>query len=427
MRYIFGIIGVLAALCFVAYAAVTSHHTAAAMTSQFPELAGWAAAGMVCWEALGALYVQQCWRNGSKWMAFGGAVLVLAASIYLLRLDLRFHVAGQSDVAAAREVSVENRDIARSEFDKAVKRRDELQQKKTLTRTEAQDLADSKKRISELEPRLWGTETITAGGVPEANWASRMFSGISSDRQGWADAFMVAGLLFWALARMLALPVAVASMQMAYKPRVDAPGRAKASPATPAPKIEKEPPTVAPSDSETAFAQPALPEPVTPVPTPPSPTPGAEEEVTELVRTDLQRKVPQVLAANGLDERVHDLLTPQQRAQLAKAFKKKHAGKADDEEGQSGRQTVIDWLSDCTSQTNDRRIKTTSGECRESYLAYCQMKDWEPVPHKIMTGIISSVIGKGSKGKRAPRNAQGRIFEGLAVFMPSSEPLRARA
>jgi hypothetical protein len=212
MRIIIGILGIGAALAFVVYSAVTVFWTAHDMNSQFQQLAGGAAAGMVIFEALGLLFVRQCWANGARLLALGGLALVLAATVYIVRLDLRFHIAGQSDITATREASIDRRDVARSEYDRARNRRNELAKLKTLTKDQREESRRIDKRIAELEPRIWSPEIVASAGMPEASWASRMLSRISTDRQWWTDALMVLGILFWALARMLALPLAVASL-----------------------------------------------------------------------------------------------------------------------------------------------------------------------------------------------------------------------
>jgi hypothetical protein len=269
-RFILGMLGIAAALTFIFYSAVTQYWTAHGMTSQFQELAGGAAAGMVFFECMGLLFVRRCWANGSRWLAVGGLVLVLAATVYLVRLDLRFHVAGQSDLTASRDAGVENRAMAKSELTIAQKRRDDLYKVKDITRRQRDELARLEQRITSLESKLWDTETVNVGGMPEAGWASRMLSRISTDRQWWTDALMVLGLLFWALARMLALPLAVASMQSSHKPSE----RSTAAKDDPAP-------TVAQTQVPPVLEPPVRLEPVSapdPEPKPPAsaPVPAAE-------------------------------------------------------------------------------------------------------------------------------------------------------
>lgn len=217
MRYVTGAVGVVAAALFVGYSAVITYNVAHDMTTEFKQLAGYAAAGIVLWECLGLLFVRQCWQNGARWLAAGGLALVVAAAVYTARLDLRFHVAGQADMAASRDASVETRKMTREELAKARARRDTLQQTKRLTEAQEDELNAIGKRISELEGRF-DTQIVNAGGMPEAGWASRMLSKVSDDEVWWQDALMVFGLVFWALARMVAMPLAVASMGTLRKP-----------------------------------------------------------------------------------------------------------------------------------------------------------------------------------------------------------------
>lgn len=218
MKYATGGVGVVAAALFVAYSAVITYNVAYTMTTEFQQLAGLAAAGIVLWECLGLLYVRQCWQNGSQLLAIGGLALVLAAGVYTVRLDLRFHVTGQADMAASRDASVESHKMTRDELAKARSRRDDLQKLKKVTEAQEDELHGLTKRISALEGKF-DTQIVNAGGMPEAGWASRMLGKVSDDEVWWQDALMVFGLLFWALARMLAMPLAVASMGSLRKPK----------------------------------------------------------------------------------------------------------------------------------------------------------------------------------------------------------------
>lgn len=427
MRYIFGTIGIIAALGFVGYAAVTSFHTAASMTTQFPALAGAAAASMVAWEALGALFVQQCWRNGSRLLAIGGAVLVLAASIYLLRLDLRFHVTGQSDLSAAREATIENRDMVREEHAKAIARRDELQKVKTPTAFQKSELAAASRRIADLEPRLWSAETVHAGGVPEAGWASRMLPGISSDRQWWADALMVTGLLFWALARMLALPVAVASMQMAAPSRREARTAPKpvaapdagliVAPPAPAPALRVEAPVPALPDVS-GWREDLKRKPADPVIAP-------SEEVGQPATAEITPEPTPVAPAIGphLAYSADDAPRPLTKGEKRAAQKKTLASPDEDAE----RQTVELWAAECLTPRPDRKSPPSSGDCHASLLAYCERECVAPVDQVRMTQILTEILKPSKVKGRYPRNAKERIWPGWKLNMPAAGRLRASA
>jgi hypothetical protein len=425
MRFVFGIIGIIAALAFVSYAAVTSYHTAASMTTQFAELAGWAAAGMVCWEALGALYVQQCWRNGSKLMAIGGAALVLAATVYLVRLDLRFHVAGQSDVVASRESVVQGRDMARSEYQKAIARRDELQKAAAPSRFQRDELTKAERRIAELEPRLWSPDVVSSG-MPEAGWASRMLGNVSTDRQWWTDALMVLGLLFWALARMMALPVAVTSMQIASKRHQEAPAAPKTEAA---PRVAEKASSPA-KEAHRAYAKsiPDLPPPgwasahpwKSPDDDPTPPSGGKPDPLKE--RTDLTRKAeaPAPVQAEPIKQPAARLVVDNDAEKLSKRQAKK-------KKERRGEGAVIRWLDDCSSQTPDKRVKATSQDCRKSYIAWCEINNLHPVGHKAMSRVMSVELRKSDAGERGPRNRKGAVWPGLLIHTPSAEPLKRRA
>jgi hypothetical protein len=481
MRILFGIIGVIAAMVFVSYAAVTSYHTAFSMTTQFQQLAGAAAAAMVAWEAIGALFVMQCWRNGSKLMAFGGAALVLAASVYLIRLDLRFHVAGQSDLTAAREVGIENRETARSEYEKAVSRRDSLRKLKTPDIYEKRELANADKRIADLEPKLWGTEMITAGGMPEASWASRMLGGVSTDRQWWTDVFMVLGILFWALARMLALPVAVASMQMtrkrdelkerwrdleeaeAFWKASEASGRAEAPgaivvapqpvPAFPAPSVEATLPMALPALAEHGSG--GLRALKLQDDEPRDPPPSGGKKIEE-AKTEAPAKEPVIQPSEEVgqqgktaaffdeeedrdppvidyDTKLRLTKKEQRKRKLAMvAAKKKLSTRAADEE-----QIYVDvetWASLLRKGRPEDQI--TSKDCRVNIQDYAEMHGYHMPDKKVLSAQISAVIDKlngvkHEKGKRRPRTNKGVVWHGWylldASCLLNMSPERARA
>jgi hypothetical protein len=209
MRYVFGIIGVMAALLFVGYSAIIAYHVAYKMNSEFQAYAGWAAVGMVIWGSIGLLlayYLRQMTPRHT-FLAVACVLLVIAAEIYVTRLDLRFQVGGQSDVTAVRaDVNVKSADT-KTELDKARARRDTLQGKKALTDAEQDDLVEVKTRVTTLENQ-WKTMTVNAGGMAEAAWLSRW----GKDEEYWETMLMVVGLIFWPLARMFAFPIAFAAM-----------------------------------------------------------------------------------------------------------------------------------------------------------------------------------------------------------------------
>lgn len=264
-RFIIGMLGIIAALAGILYSATLSWHTAYAMTNEFQELAGWAAAGAVFWEALGALFVRELWRGRSYLLALGVGLLVFAAMIWLVRLDLRFNVSGQSDVTASRQASVDSRQMARIEYDKSVQLRDEIRKAKDPSKFQQRELEKAEKRIADLEPKLWKGEVVSSGS-PDASWMSRMFSGES---QSWADRLAIAGILFAALFRVFALPGAITYMQ--------AVGRREPRTAQKTEGIIIVPPMPVPSPPVALedFVRPS--EPVSPPPPPTKPSPKKEE------------------------------------------------------------------------------------------------------------------------------------------------------
>jgi hypothetical protein len=88
---------------------------------------------------------------------------------------------------------------------------------------------------------------------------------------------------------------------------------------------------------------------------------------------------------------------------------------------------VMRWISECTSQTPDKRVKATSQECRRSYLAWCRINGFEEIGHKKMSRIMSVELRRGDSSARGPRNGKGAVWPGLLVSIPNAEPLRRRA
>jgi hypothetical protein len=460
MRFITGPIGVIAAALFVVYSAVVTWHVAYAMTTEFKELAGWAAAGIVLWECLGLLYVRQCWANGSKWLAVGGLALVLSAAVYTARLDLRFHVAGQADMAASREASVETRKMTREELAKARAQRDIIQARKKLTGFEREELENLTTRIATLEGKF-DTQIVNAGGMPEAGWASRMLGSISDDEVWWQDALMVFGLLFWALARMLAMPLAVASMASirkpveaatAAKPAEDAivqvwhvpapPAPAKSDPATPEVRTtehsEKFAETNTPWASEAelqklrdlvadmkahGIAPPVRGEEPSPIgggSGSRAPEPTTEVATEEAPATEEMAPDPKIVRPAQWHEDNAPPAAPRTNGRRGKKDPTKHLTRKD--------QIVIQWLADSCSITGDEADVATGGACHTSYRQYC---DGRRVPQKDrvaqarMSAILSGQLGTRVNG-RGKRNGKEAEFPGLLINPIVAQTQRAR-
>lgn len=422
MRYLTGTVGVIAATLFVGYSAVITWNVAHEMTTEFSKLAGWAAAGIVLWECLGLLFVRQCWANGSKWMAVGGMALVLAAAVYTARLDLRFHVAGQSDMAASRTAAVENRQMTRDELVKARAQRDTLQGKKKLSGFEREELETLGTRISALEGKF-DTQIVNSGGMPEAGWASRMLSGVSDDEVWWQDALMIFGLVFWALARMLAMPLAVASMGAIRKPQeartaakafepisvasAPVPAVLTAPPAPRSPMVVMEKltgvkaPEVRPAEHSEKFASPNI-EPaevfpdarINPPPADPTGpgTPIAKPEAPKVEEVAEARNVVSFFRDNG---------------QLPEAQRGKKKGRKPEAKAEA-------WLAVSTSQTGNPQHTVTSGECWRSYLAYCEAEDKLPMHRKAFSSKVGVLVGRKT-GKGRKRDKNGSVFTGLMI------------
>lgn len=203
---------------------------------------------------------------------------------------------------------------------------------------------------------------------------------------------------------------------LAEKARIES-GRAEASPATSAPKIEERGSTLALATPETAFARPAPdpePTPVTP-PAPISPAPATEEAPIPVIAPSSKVGQPEAVRL-VVDNEFFDPESGQKsNHRLTKKKEKRLEG------------NVMRWISECTSQTPDKRVKATSQECRRSYVAWCRLNGFEEIGHKKMSRIMGAKLRNDDAGSRGPRNGKGAVWPGLIVFTPSAVPLRARA
>ena len=254
MRILIGVIGVLAACVFIGQSAVTLGQTAFDMASGEnvwrPWLMAAGASSVVIYEGIGLVFAGLLWYHGQRWLAAGCCLLVLAAAVYTVRLELAYNVTGQADRIAERQASSERRTASKSDLARLRKEREAIgvlrppeaikaelasyrehnrwistsgctnatvpdsisycAQYHTMQAQYASSvrLSEINKRIAELQDQQQWVP-VNAGAAPDAAWASRTFGG---DAQSWMDAFMVFGILFWVLARTLALPIAIGAM-----------------------------------------------------------------------------------------------------------------------------------------------------------------------------------------------------------------------
>lgn len=192
--------------------------------------------------------------------------------------------------------------------------------------------------------------------------------------------------------------------------RVDAPGRAKASPATPVAPHPFAPVLRRPVTPEKAFQKPEEGTP-SPVPVPgPSPKP-----LVEAAPVALEIDPTQFFEREMDKQNVVKFTTKQDRK------KQRQKSKKNISEGD-----VTMWFQDCTTRVPEKDIAATSKECWESYQAWCQVNEYKPTSRKDLTRKMGIIWGRAA-GSRGPRNADGAIWPGLKVVKPNAQPLRARA
>lgn len=254
MRIVLGVIGVLAACVFLGQSAFTLGQTAYGMASDQdawrPWLMGAGAFSVVIYEGIGLALAGFLWHFKRYGLAFGCCLLVLAAAVYTVRLELAYNVTGQADRIAEREASTERRTEAKADLARLRAEREKIGvlRPPEAIRAELESYREHKRwhstsgctnatvpesiaycaqyhkmqaqlassiRLGEINKEIERIDgerhwtPVNAGGAPDAAWASRTFGG---DEQGWQDALMVFGILFWVLARTLALPIAVGAM-----------------------------------------------------------------------------------------------------------------------------------------------------------------------------------------------------------------------
>lgn len=80
-------------------------------------------------------------------------------------------------------------------------------------------------------------------------------------------------------------------------------------------------------------------------------------------------------------------------------------------------QTVIQWLADGCSITDDETVFATGRQCFASYSSYCDGKripEKDRVPQKRMSTVLSGQLGTRIDG-RGKRNGNGAVFPGLMI------------
>lgn len=430
MRYVFGTLALVAAIIIVGYSATTLF-VAAFNASAEPWqqlLNGTGAAAIVVWEATAVLLIGLCWHRGYRPVAVIAIVALIAAMGATLSWEMRAVIGGQADKFASREVEADKLTGQKSDLAFLRKRQEALIGKPSSPAV-AKEIDWLMNRIDRIEKDRGSSHAVNEV-LPQAAWAARVFGG---GEQLWRDVFLAIPLLFWMIARIVAVPLAVAGMTGSVKK----PQEARTAPKTEAAPSVAEKASSPASEAHRAFAKsiPDLPPPgwasahpwKSPDDDPTPPSSGKPDPLKE--RTDLTRKaeapapvvvepVKQAPAAFFDDKNIVDLLTPKQRRKLAQDNSKKKDRREDG--------SVTEWLACCTSQTQDKAVIAKTGKCRESYVAWCEKYGKHPVHHKVMSRKMGVILGRAS-GQRGRRDGKGAAWEGLYVWLPSAEPLRRRA
>ena len=252
---IFGTMALLAAIMIVGYSATNlfmAAYTASAEPYQ-QMLAGIGTAAVVAWEAGAVMLIFRAWDIGYRPLAVGSVFLLIVAMAVSMVWEARIVIGGRSDKFATREVSAAK--LKGIEDDLAWLR------ERRKTATKKQDLEWITERIT-IREKDRDSAVAVKDVMPEASAAVELFGGSEAR---WRAILSALPLLFWMLARVLAVPLAM--MAFAVR-RTEARTAAKSFP----------PVIVAPQPvpAVIAFARPAEsdPEPVTP----PEPPKGPKKE-----------------------------------------------------------------------------------------------------------------------------------------------------
>ncbi len=274
MRYIFGTLALLAAIVIVGYSATTLFMAAFNSSSEPWQqwLNGTGAASVVAWEATALLLIGWCWTRGYKPVAFIASLALVAAVAATLSWEGRAVIGGQADKFASREIDAKKLQGIEDDLKWLRLRREKLSSSAPSPQVR-KDLEWISNRLAELEDKRGASHAVKEV-LPQAAWAHRVFGG---SEQMWQDVFTGIPLLFWMLARIVAIPLAVAGMSSVAKP-AGASQRAEAPSGIIVPPMPTSPALSDPS----AFAKPSEPEPspVEPKPEPPVKPKKEEAPVT---------------------------------------------------------------------------------------------------------------------------------------------------
>lgn len=463
-RYIFGGVALIAAIAIVAYSATTLF-AAAFYASADPWqqwLNGTGAAALVIWEASALLLIGGCWYRGYKPVAFIASVALVAAMVASLSWEARSVIGGQADKFASRDTDMRRLKGIDDDLAWARDRRAQLS-KAPSSEQGRRDMNWITNRIAELEKDRMGAHAVREV-MPQAAWAARL-TGWSEQR--WQDIFTAAPLFFWLLARIVAIPLAVAGMTGARKPeyqpnerareamadyhaaiktRQDAKARQEAKEAQEAQETERfikgislaaTPASPLLSHPE-AFSVPAQPLPLalqevnegktvtedgaeaSLMPLRFRSTPGGDNAIPGPGPVPFEER-PE---ADGIDP-VFDYstrlrLTPKEIRRLAREQNLKKNDPV--ETSEIGNVEV--WAS-LLLRPGKPNQSVTSGECRDNFREYCEMHGLQMVESKkLLSRQIGVIIdrmteGDGTKGKRRSRNAAGAVFHNVTLLEPS--------
>lgn len=377
---------------------------------------------VIIWEAGAVIAITYCFSHGYKIIGYAGTVLLILAMGYTLSEELRQQAGAQETAMSKREAQKGKLELVRSELDKAIARRDELQKLRKPNEGQQDELTAIRGEIAKMkdkwEAQIDAPHTVVPPGVALiARW-TKMNVTDSADLQP------LVKMAFWTMARVFALPIAMFGISLLGVVTLTVQA-AKARDATPAPVVVQTPLSVRPrapleprkdvlaimAANYPKISDSSPPHPPKPDDTPPpgDKAPVAEPEVPvekvaaklELV-TDGGKSVPKSLEPEKPNEKVAqkvvDFPTKIKRAKYRKVAPNKH--------GKVGR--VVDWLGETATQTPDVKVRVSSEDCYENYEIWCGLQGLYAVPWRTFTKKLTAQL-RIKNPERNSKNGQ-RMF-----------------
>lgn len=170
---------------------------------------------VIIWEAGALVAISYCALHrfpGRSVVVIGGSVLLLLAMGYTLNQENKQQAGAQESASTVRAAQNGKLELVRSELDKAIARRDDLQKLRKPTEGQQDELVIVRRDIAELkgkwEAQIEAPHAALAPGVALiARW-----TGLNMNDS--ADLDPLIKMAFWTMARVFALPLALFAISL---------------------------------------------------------------------------------------------------------------------------------------------------------------------------------------------------------------------